>query len=168
MPGPLPKPEGQRRNRNKPRIPTTSLPAGGCTDPIPEPPEWVELGKKGQAWWNWAWRTPQAAGWSDRAHLDSVAIRASLQDDIAALEAESLAGLSEDELRDLVRSLKGLVLNKTSVLTRIKDYDDRLGLSPLAMGKLRWTIVADEGEAPASDSPGSNVVTPDRWKRTGT
>ena len=169
MPGPLPKPEAQRRNRTKPRIPTTSLPSGGCTAPTPEPPEWVALGPAGQLWWEWAWHTPQAAGWSPEAHIDTVAHRAALEDDLSAIESEDFAGLDEEALRDLVRVLKGLVTGKSTVLTRMKDYDDRLGLSPQSMAKLRWTIVESEPEKKSEgDATGGKVVQIDsRWQRTG-
>src|SRR4051812_39596724 len=61
MPGPLPSPT--RRRRNAPTIPTTELPASGRAGRIPKPPSWAHLGTAGQAWWKWAWRTPQSAGW---------------------------------------------------------------------------------------------------------
>lgn len=167
MPGPLPKPQAQRRNRTKPRIPSSSLPASGCKDPTPEPPQWVALGRAGRAWWEWAWHTPQAAGWSPEAHLDVVAHRAALQDDIAAIESEDFAGLDEEALRDLVQVLKGLVTGKSTVLTRMKDFDDRLGLSPMSMAKLRWTIVEPKEDEERPPQSGTVVQIDSRWQRTG-
>lgn len=166
MPGPLPQP--QRRRRNAPTIPTTSLPAGGRKGPVPDPPEWVTLGVAGRAWWEWAWSTPQAAGWSERAHLDVVARRAALVDDLHAIEADSLAGLDEEALRALVSTLKALVSGKATLLGKVTELDDRLGLTPKSMAQLRWTIV-DDGTVEEQSSKGSertgNVVVPDRWRK---
>lgn len=167
MPGPLPKPDGQRRRRNAPTIPTSALPAAGCELDAPDPPEWVTLGPSGRAWWEWAWHTPQAAGWSAEAHLDAVAHRASLEDDIAAIESEDLAGVSDERLRELVTTLKGLVTGKSTVLSRMKDYDDRLGLTPKSMAQLRWTIVESKGEEKrqGTDGDGNVVAIDSRWQR---
>lgn len=163
MPGPLPQP--QRRRRNAPTIPTTSLPAGGREGPIPDPPEWVSLGAAGRAWWAWAWSTPQSAGWSERAHLDAVARRAALQDDLYAIELDgSLAGLDEEELRALVCTLKAIVSGKATLLGKVTELDDRLGLTPKAMAQLRWTIVDDSESRSSTESVG-NVVVPDRWRK---
>ena len=88
MPGPLPDPNARRRNA--PTIPTTNLPASGRHGPVPKVPKWVELGAAGKGWWAWAWKTPQAAGWSD-GNIPMVAQRASLEDDLASLaEVEGL------------------------------------------------------------------------------
>lgn len=168
MPGPLP--QKQRRRRNGPTVPTTNLRADGCQFEAPDPPEWVELGPAGQAWWEWAWHTPQACAWSPEAHLDSVAHRAALEDDLTAIESEDFAHLDEEQLRGLVQRLKGLVTGKTTVLTRMKDLDDRLGLSPKSMAQLRWSIVeAEEDDESGGGSDDGNVVAIDsRWQRTGT
>src|SRR4051812_12862603 len=113
MPGPLPSPE--RRRRNAPTIPTTSLPASGRRGPVPRVPDGYELGEAGRAWWVWAWATPQAAGWST-GDLYVVARRAALEDyrDVL-LRAETgfdLGDLLDDEtgdqLRWLIGRLKGL------------------------------------------------------------
>ena len=164
MPGPLPKPPDQRRRRNRPTVPTTNLPADGFNEPAPDPPGWVELGPAGSAWWEWAWSTPQAAAWSTSAHLPTVARRAALEDDLRALESEDFDGLGIQELRSLVKSLKAIVTNKAGLLSKVTELDDRLGLSPKSMAQLRWTIVA--AEEPKAESDG-NVVTPERWQRTG-
>lgn len=168
MPGPLPKPASQRRRRNAPTVPTTSLPAAGCDLETPEPPEWVALGPAGLAWWEWAWHTPQASGWSAEAHLDAVAKRASLEDDLRVIETEDLLELSIEDLRSFVERLKGLVTGRSTVLTRIKDYDDRLGLTPKSMAALRWTIVESKSEEKPKTGSDGNVIVSGRWQRTGT
>ena len=85
MPGPLPNPN--RRRRNALTIPTTKLPASGRPGAVPKPPAWVQLGDAGRGWWRWAWKTPQASGWGTKAGQEVVvARRASLEDDLAALE----------------------------------------------------------------------------------
>lgn len=164
MRGPLP--SEKKRRRNAPTIPTTSLPAGGRDGVVPEPPEWVSLGRAGRAWWDWAWRTPQAAAWSEVAHLDVVARRASLEDDLQAIESEDLSGVSEEDLRQLVQRLKALVTGKVSLLGKVTELDDRLGLSPKSMAQLRWTIVDDGSVAQASPVEDNGVVVvPDRWRK---
>lgn len=144
MPGPLPK--QTRRRRNAPTIPTTSLPASGRKGPVPDPPSWLHLRTAGRAWWDWAWKSPQAAAWSPEAHGPMVAHRAKLEDDLAAAV----------DVKDAM-----------AVTTKITAADDRLGLSPKSMAQLRWTIV-DDSEADDEVEHTGNVVTPDRWKRTGT
>lgn len=116
MPGPLPNP--QRRRRNAPTVPTTALPAGGFEGPTPVCP--LELGEAGVRWWEWAWSTPQAAGWS-KGDLFSLARRALFEDLFAVDRTKSNAS----EMREL---------------------DDRFGLTPKGMAALHWTIV--EAEVP--------------------
>lgn len=145
MRGPLPDPNAQRRN--SPTIPTTNLPQAGRTDPAPECP--LELGRDGQAWWDWAWSTPQAAGWSD-GDAYFVAHRAALEDDQRALLAEDfdVAELLEVEdkqvarrLNELFRRMKSLAAGKVQLTKTMTDMDDRLGLTPKGMAALRWKIV---------------------------
>lgn len=147
MPGPLPDPK--RRRRNAPAIPTTALPAGGRTAPAPKLPSWAKLGKAGTAWWRWAWRTPQAAGWAP-GHEALVARRASLEDDAAALAgvegldvAEALGAEDLAELKRLIGRLASLAGGARLALAReMRELDDRLGLSPKGMAALRWEVVA--------------------------
>lgn len=166
MPGPLPNP--QRARRNAPTIPTTDLPAGGRKGAIPRPPKWVELGPKGLAWWRWAWRTPQAAAWSS-GHEAFVASRASLEDDLAVLDAGEfgidirvLDAMDVTEMGVtidfLLRRLHGLAVGRLAVLKECREMDDRLGLTPKSLAALRWRIVAD-GE-PAKKSEPEPVASP--------
>jgi hypothetical protein len=108
MPGPLPSPNARRRNA--PTIPTTDLPAEGRKGRAPACP--YKLGKAGAAWWRWAWKLPQACGWSP-GDLYVVARRARLEDDEQT----------------------------SATLREARELDDRLGLTPKGMGALRWRIV---------------------------
>src|SRR5690242_9693862 len=93
MPGPLPDPNSIRRNA--PTIPTTDLPASGRTTPVPDVPSWIPLGGAGQAWWDWAWKTPQACGWST-GNLVTVAHRASLEDTLSADDGKARVGIIKE------------------------------------------------------------------------
>lgn len=152
MPGPLP--QKNRRRRNAPTIPTTSLPAGGYGGPYPRLPRGVELGAAGKAWWAWAWRTPQAAAWSPGDHY-ALARRAALEDDLQALEVVEawdfgalLGGKSAsaraalEQLEALVRRLKALVGGRLAVMREARELDDRYGLTAKGLAQLRWEIVA--------------------------
>lgn len=161
MPGPLPNP--QRSRRNPPTIPTTDLPVGGRKGATPKPPKWVELGPKGLAWWRWAWRTPQAAAWSS-GHEAFVANRASLEDDLAVLDAgaegidvRELVGLGDVEMGltvdFLVRRLHGLAVGRLAILKECREMDDRLGLTPKSLAALRWRIVDEEPKAGSAPTP---------------
>lgn len=172
MPGPLPNP--QRSRRNPPTIPTTDLPAGGRKGAVPKPPKWVELGPKGLAWWRWAWRTPQAAAWSS-GHEAFVANRASLEDDLAAIDrgvdgvdVRDLVGLEDQEMAQtidfLVRRLHGLAVGRLAVLKECREMDDRLGLTPKSLAALRWRIVAEDD--PPAEAKASGPASPtDRRQR---
>jgi len=150
MPGPLPKPD--RRRRNAPTIPTTALPAAGFAGPYPKPPSWATLGAAGKLWWHWAWRTPQAAAWS-AGDLDTLAHRAAMVDDLAAIEqvdtldVAALLSIDESErtsqLDWLIRRLYALASGKLALLREAREIDDRLGLTPKGRLALRMSIVAD-------------------------
>lgn len=167
MPGPLPSPT--RRRRNAPTIPTTNLPVGGRTGSVPRPPKWVALGPAGTAWWKWAWHTPQAAAWNS-GHVDCVAKRATLEDDLAAVsEVRSLDALDllaeEDEraIRFLIGTLAGLATGRLAIKRDMRELDKVLGLTPKGMADLRWTIVADP--EPDSERPPTDEVTQRRDDR---
>ena len=149
MPGPLP--NQQRRRRNAPAIPTTDLPAGGRKGAIPKPPEWVDLGKAGMAWWKWAWRTPQSAAWST-GDRPLVARRALLEDYLAArslgdsLQLEDFLDLdSSYEALEVVKftidKLVQLAGGGLGIMRECREIEDRLGLTPKALAALRWKIV---------------------------
>lgn len=160
--GPLPKPEGERVRRNKPTIPTYNLLSSGRPGAAPDCP--LELGPDGRAWWEWAWATPQAFGWSD-GDLYFLAHRAQLEDDLRCLDSEdfdilddvlSYSGDSAPAMiGKLINRLKALATGKASLLTRCNDMDDKLGLTPKGMAALRWKIVPDEADASVGAPPGA-------------
>ena len=159
--GPLPDPNARRRN--KPTIPTTSLPASGRPSPPPDVPSWCDLGEHGRDWWVWAWSTPEACGWSDSL-VDVVARRASLVDDLAALERvesldawELIAAEEFGEVKSLIDRLARLATGRLQVLKACHDIDAQLGFGAKNLAALRWTIVDDSGEA-ESGSPEDEVT----------
>lgn len=152
-PGPLPKPNARRRNA--PTIPTTDLPASGRKGAAPAEPSGYEFGEDARAWWSWAWKTPQAAGWS-KGDLYTVARRAVLEDDLAALRrvetddfdlAEMLGDEDGEALRYLISRLKSLATGELQIGKEARELDDRLGLTPKGMAALRWKIVDDSAQA---------------------
>lgn len=164
MRGPLP--QSSRRRTNAPVIPTTRLPAAGREGDPPKLPPTTPLGRAGKAWWRWAWATPQAAAWP-LGHEGVVARRASLEDDLAALEqVEGLdfddLGPRADQVRATVSRVAALATGRLQIVKEMRELDDRLGLTPKAMAQLRWSIATEAQPAVPS---GENVVTPDRWQR---
>lgn len=160
--GPLPSPNSRRRNA--PTIPTTLLPAAGRKGRVPSVPKTYTLNAAGRAWWNWAWKLPQAEKW-DPGALYMIARRAQLEDDLAALDEAptfdveeylgELASKPDDAkaFRDvgkaidfLIGRLRGLAGSRVSVMKEMREIDNRLGLNPKAMADLRWSV---EEEAPA-------------------
>ena len=104
-----------------------------------------------------------------------MARRASLEDDLAALEAvqgldfDDLLGEKAMEVRLAVQHVAALATGRLQIVREMRELDDRLGLTPKAMAQLRWTIkgegsVGSQEPTPAP-APG-NVVTPERWQRT--
>lgn len=156
--GPAPKPNARRRNA--PTIPTTELPAAGVKGRAPKPPKGYEFGPAGKAWWSWAWRQPQAAAW-DKSVLYFAARRASLEDDLAAIDnfngldiTDLLDAGGKDEILEVItltlKALRAQASGKTSLMKEMRELENRLGLNPKAMVDLRWKIVdKDEADAPA-------------------
>lgn len=118
--GPAPKPADQRRNRSK----TLSnsllrLPAQGYAGPVPEWPLPRQTGRE-RVLWERIWRTPQAAAWAQLGWQDSVAMYCRLQ------------GIAEQRSAPM------------QARAELRQYQDRLGLNPLALLRLRWEIPVDE------------------------
>lgn len=151
MPGPLPE-RNRLGHQGPPKIPMTNLPASGRPGRAPTVPSWVILGKAGKAWWRWAWSTPQACGWGTGAGQESmVARRASLEDDLAALErvqgldlvAALAAFHSATELAMVIRRVAALATGRLGIVKEMRELDDRLGLTPRGLAQLRWIIIDD-------------------------
>jgi hypothetical protein len=120
--GPPPKPPGERRRRNATPT-TTKLPAEGRQGP---PPEWpllvgerfAEFHDRELELWTQVWTTPQAVAWERLRWTHDVAmyVRWSVLAEAGSLDAGKEA----------------------------RQVSDRLGLTPLALLRLRWEVVADE------------------------
>lgn len=167
--GPLPDPNARRRNA--PTIPTTKLPAGGRKGRAPNPPDWVELGTAGTAWWKWAWRTPQAAAWS-KGDLVMIARRASLEDDMSLInDADTfdvLDALGDEDgaaLKFMIGRLVAMASGRLAIAKEMLQLDDRLGLTPKGMASLRWTIVADAPSKASASKPSGVSNLDDRRSR---
>ena len=118
MPGPPPKPPEQRRRRNATPS-TVRLPAEGREGPIPPWP--LSKPTKGEASvWGELWGTPQAVAWERLGWTRTVGRYARL----------------------LVKSEKPGA--STFSCGEVRQMEDRLGLTPMAMLRLRWEIVEDE------------------------
>ncbi|WP_239404657.1 DASH complex subunit DAD3 family protein [Frankia sp. Cj3] len=125
--GPPPKPASQRRRRNA--VPgTVELPAEGRHG---DPPVWpLQVATAAEdAAWRQLWASPQAVAWErlGEATVSVVARYARLR---CAAEVATATGKSSVPLAQMLGELRQL--------------EDRLGLSPMAMLRLRWEIVADE------------------------
>ncbi len=116
---PLPKPAGQRRRRNA-TVAMTGLPAGGRKGAPPAWPFDVKATSRERTLWRRAWGTPQAVAWERLGWTDSVARYVRL---LVATEAPGAP---------------------MSVMAEARALEDRLGLNPMAMLRLRWEVAPDE------------------------
>lgn len=124
-PGPIPDPNARRRNA--PTISTTALPSSGRKGRAPGVPKPYRLLPAGRAWWTAAWKRPQAVAWELGSFIDTVARRAILEDDLAAVPR------SDTRLR-------------LAVMREMRELDTVLGLNPKGLATLRWSIVDLEPE----------------------
>lgn len=116
MPGPPPKPNGERRRRNAPRANTTLLPAGGRLGPAPKWP----LGGLPAEGWDDIWSRPQAVMWEKMGAAEIVARYLLLR--------EKIADPAYPESQN------------ASFWNVLTNLEDRLGLTPTAMMRLQWEI----------------------------
>lgn len=117
MPGPAPKSADQIRRRNPPAANTVKLPAEGR---VGEPPDWPYSSTVPEVWPD-LWSTPQSAQWERQGMTRLVARYVMVLCLVEDPETTSAALLGE-----------------------VRQLEDRLGLSPMAMLRLRWEVVADE------------------------
>lgn len=129
--GRAPKPESQRRNPNPVlggkirRLSATGHAVKTPRWPLPKPT------KRELELWARLWKMPVSVAWESLGWPDVVARYARLA---AVAELPKAPGI---------------------VLIEVRQLEDRLGLSPMALLRLRWEIVDDE-ELPARDH--SNVL----------
>lgn len=119
--GRLPKPDGQRRNRNA-VLGTGKLRRISATSKASKVPEWPlsKASKRELQFWTRLWSTPVSAAWEDLGWNDAVARYARL---MAVAEAPNPPGI---------------------VLIEVRQLEDRLGLSPMSLLRLRWEVVEDD------------------------
>lgn len=115
MPGPAPKSPSERRRTNV-AIAEQLLPRAGRKGPVPK---WPLPGKPRageSALWSDLWKTPQAVAW-ERLGWTRVVAR------YARVTVEA-------EMPDA----------SASILAEVRQLEDRLGLSPMAMRRLMWKV----------------------------
>jgi len=121
--GPPPKKNARRTNA---RPDWVKLPAAGRAG---HPPAWPMTGKPGKAvadLWASLWASPQAVAWERLGWSRVVARYTRL-----LLEAEKADA-------------------PVTLLGEVRQLEDRLGLSPMAMRRLQWEIEAEAQEAEGS------------------
>lgn len=130
MPGPPPKPADERARRNRTAA-TMTLPSKGRKGRAPKwplvPPgisvdgvRMVDDAAEHRELQVWAdlWKTPQATAWEQLGWTHNVAL--------------------------YVRCLVAAEFGNQKVLPEVRQWTDRLGLSPMAMLRLQWVIAEDE------------------------
>lgn len=118
MPGPAPKPDAQRRRRNA-TVAMTRLPSEGRKGEAPEWPLRTHAGYDDNLWAE-LWSTPQAAAWE---RLGPGCIRVVARYVVLLAEAD---------------------VGEPKAAMEVRQIEDRLGLTPLAMLRLRWEVAVDE------------------------
>lgn len=132
MPGPAPKPVDQRRRRNAPTANTVKLPPEGR---VGETPTWPLPGSAPSTW-DELWSTPQAAAWERLGWTRVVARYVHILTLCESPESMTAALLGE-----------------------ARQMEDRLGLTPMSMLRLRWEIAADEvAEKRAEKTPSKTTA----------
>jgi hypothetical protein len=118
MPGPIPKPPGQTRRPNRGGV-FTYLPAAGRSG---APPGWPlgKASKRELEVWTKIWHTPQAVAWDVGRAFDATIARYVWM--AVQCEGETSAAL----------------------LGELHQMEDRLGLNPVSMARLRWQVVEQE------------------------
>lgn len=122
MPGPPPKKNALRLKDHKAQSGFLKLPAEGRTGRTPKWP----LGGRTPAGWVALWKKPQAVMWEQHG-TELVVARYLL-------------------LRNLVQNPKSVEEINAAAWSELRQLEDRLGLTPMAMLRLRWEIAPDEME----------------------
>ena len=117
MPGPAPKPDATRRRRNAPLANTLRLPVEGRKG---DAPSWPLTGDAPSIW-SELWATPQSVAWERLGWTRVV--------------ARYVHVLTLCESPDSM---------SVGLLAEARQLEDRLGLTPMAMLRLRWEVAADE------------------------
>lgn len=134
MPGPAPKAAGTRQRRNAPMANTLQLPAEGRKGKAPEWPAGLNPSARAQLVWDGLWTTPQAVAWERLGWTRVVARYAEM---VASAERDL------DDVDD-PKVYAAMLRAQTAIVPELRQLEDRLGLSPMAMLRLRWEVVEDE------------------------
>lgn len=124
MPGPPPKKDSERRRRNAPMANTLQLPAEGRQGPAPLWPGPGLMPEPYRPIWEELWATPMAVAWERHGWTRVIARY------LLVLQA------SDEALKSKEPDAK--------LLNEIRNLEDRLGLTPMALLRLRWEIAGDE------------------------
>jgi hypothetical protein len=119
-PGPAPKhPDDRARANADPFGPLTKLPAEGYQGPIPDWPSTITRDPlEDDLLWGELWRTPQAAAW---VRMGAGVVR-------VVARYVTMQRLRQNE----------------KVWAEVRQLEDRLGLNPLAMLRLRWEVARND------------------------
>ena len=131
MPGPPPTSQRQP-NRGLAGKALMTLPAAGRPGP---PPKWPMAGRAPKVWTE-LWSLPQAVAW-EQLHLHRVVARYAVK-------------LVEAERSDA----------SSALLAEVRQMEDRLGLSAMAMLRLRWEVT----EESATQQRSGNVTQLDGYR----
>lgn len=135
MPGPPPQKNARRRNA---RPEWRQLPTAGRCGPPPEFPLPGRRTKALEQLWDELWTSPQAVAWEQLGWTRLVARYARLL--LAAEKSDATA----------------------SLLGEVRQLEDRLGLSPMAMKRLQWEVVEDACQEPVG--VGADVARMDDYR----
>lgn len=139
MPGPVANPYSRRSLRGGGGASTvTYLPAEGYDGPVPAWPLDTEPSTVELDLWGKLWRTPQAAEWA-RGGYERLVGRLAM-----------LMIVAEDPSKP-----------SAALLGEVRQLEDRLGLSPMAMRRLSWKV---EGEGSAGGRGVAPVIDVERYK----
>lgn len=127
--GRAPKPNARRPNRGLAGGALVRLPAAGRSGPAPVWPLGRPSRREAELWER-IWRTPQAVAWERLDWADTVALYCRVQVQAERPKAPMM------------------------VLAEARQMQDRLGLSPMSLLRLRWEIVDEATE----DAPEFRVV----------
>lgn len=121
--GAMPKPDGQKVTRHAPTFDWTLLPAAGRVGPPPKLPtglrDWT---KATRAAWADLWSSPQATAWDQSGR--TLHTWAALHHDLVEGERPT-----------------------SSISAEMRQHEDRHGLNPAALLRLRWRIIDLPDEA---------------------
>jgi hypothetical protein len=113
------------------------------------------LGDAGAVWWKWAWKTSAAEAWPAAGALYTVARRAQLEDERAAIEIADdgdlfgalLEGADPDAIRKVQFAIGRLAASATAstgISREMRELEKALGLGPKAAKDLGASKTAPE------------------------